>query len=45
MELERCFLLSVLFDFLLCRGNIGSLKKKIKVGKIGGKRGTWHSSP
>jgi hypothetical protein len=43
MELERCFLLSVLFDLLLCRGNTGSLKKNIRVGKRGRKRGTQHS--
>jgi hypothetical protein len=46
MELERCFLLFVSFDLLLCRGNTGSLKKKkIRAGKRGGKRGTQRSGP
>jgi hypothetical protein len=45
MELERCFLLFVSFDLLLCGGNTGGLKKKIRAGKRGGKRGTQRSGP
>jgi hypothetical protein len=45
MELERCFLLFVSFDLLLCGGNTGGLMRKIRVGKRGGNRATWRGGP